>query len=510
MDSTESLFFGASPPPPPPSSANDSQPSTSLTVPTPGRKIKRNVWASSLSEENQWIHALLSSASSRQSEKHQDSRQHRLEGVNDFRDIMRKTPFTDINYDNYDEDKRNDVRPNCIRNTEIPQIIHFIWLGPGPIPSFPFLPQSSSGKDESDSMHEAINSKKSAMGGRSPKLLWNECMSSWKMHHSPVAGWKIHLWTENDVVDDSVPRMETNSYHSSFSSSSSPSGRQFQLTLSQMKNSAGYQHAIRNQNYGMASDILRLEILNVFGGLYVDVDYWCVESLNDIIGEKNEVHVNNVVYAEGNIEEQSQGAIFPSLSSSLSSSSLYNEATRSIQFFCGASNAGCIELNNGLVGCRKGGHPILWNMMDSICNYFENAMFQHTAENVPLTSMLSSFLDSSTMGTLKYMQQSKLSSSMEVIENTGPGLLTRSVCRWLVRNADDKYGNTIDEVAETKFCVSQVVVFPSLVFHPFPNHLQKKLSTLSEKDAKKSILESFVVSGHTKAVHLWGCSWQKD
>mmetsp|Transcript_592 Transcript_592/g.1040 ORF Transcript_592/g.1040 Transcript_592/m.1040 type:complete len:94 (+) Transcript_592:2-283(+) len=48
-----------------------------------------------------------------------------------------------------------------------------------------------------------------------------------------------------------------------------------------MKNSAGYQRAIRNQNYGMASDILRLEILNVFGGVYVDVDYWCVKSLNE-------------------------------------------------------------------------------------------------------------------------------------------------------------------------------------------------------------------------------------
>mmetsp|Transcript_3232 Transcript_3232/g.5655 ORF Transcript_3232/g.5655 Transcript_3232/m.5655 type:complete len:111 (+) Transcript_3232:2-334(+) len=94
----------------------------------------------------------------------------------------------------------------------------------------------------------------------------------------------------------------------------------------------------------------------------------------------------------------------------------------------------------------------------------------------------------------------------------------------------------------TIFDVSRVRVFSSRVFHPFPNHLRKELSSLGdtsavENDHKPSnpsrsvtcsaapndrgrypskvgsslsllMLEAFVVSRETKAIHLWGCSWQ--
>ena len=37
----------------------------------------------------------------------------------------------------------------------------------------------------------------------------------------------------------------------------------------------------------MALDILRLEILNKFGVVYVDIDDWCVDSLDDIVTNAN-------------------------------------------------------------------------------------------------------------------------------------------------------------------------------------------------------------------------------
>ena len=59
-------------------------------------------------------------------------------------------------------------------------------------------------------------------------------------------------------------------------------------------------------NYGMASDIARILILYEYGGTYIDVDYYCVDSIDRF--------------------------------------------HRQHDFFCGASNSGCIEFNNGLTG----------------------------------------------------------------------------------------------------------------------------------------------------------------
>lgn len=353
------------------------------------RSFRRNVWAASLQEENQWVQHLLPLSNQRQA-----------------RDVGANTASND-----------GESRISC---SNIPKIIHFIWLGGKSMPKFPFFRTNFDYKDGQE------------------KSQWNECLESWKVHHPPSKGWKIVIWTEEDIIhDDAIGSIDA--------------PKKFVLKENEMLNRDAYEATLQIENYGAASDILRLDILNKFGGVYVDVDYFCVECLDDLDAGQ-------------------------------------------AQFFCGASNTGCVELNNGLMACQKGGHPIVTEMIESIHDYFENEFSKETKQEAAI-SMLSSFLDATTLNALESTQSASSGnlSPMDVIEHTGPGLLTRSVCRWLVTNGEYEHS------------ASSIIVFPSHVFHAFPNHLRNDLNLSADNE---SVLMSFINPKETKAVHLWGCSWQ--
>lgn len=367
-------------------------------VDKPKRTFRLNVWSESAQEENQWMQHLLSLTN-----------QHHGRVV-------------DTNLPTYN----GTLHIGC---SNIPKIIHFIWLGETAMPKFPFLRTEN---DYCDGLE---------------KSEWNDCVESWKVHHPPSKGWEIAVWTEKNIVsddddDDDVPigRIDAT--------------KKFVLKHSEMLNKEAFRHALQIQNYGAASDILRLDILNKFGGVYADIDYFCVGCLD--------VNITNV----------------------------------QAQFFCGASNTGCVELNNGLMACQKGGHAIVTEMIDSIHVYFENKLSNGTRQEAAI-SILSSFLDETTLNALNQADSFGTLSPMEVIEHTGPGLLTRSVCRWLVENNGDHDS------------ASHVIIFPASAFHPFPNHLRNNLSTSDETTAQK-LLTSFLIPKETMAVHLWGCSWQNE
>lgn len=353
------------------------------------RVFRRDVWSSSVQEENRWLEFLLSQYSN---QRH-------------GRDADRNLPL------------REDGK-SYMSYSNIPKIIHFIWLGENSMPTFPLL------CDDTLTSFE-----------------WNECIESWKLHHPPSKGWEIVVWAEKNIIDDydGVEGV----------SGSNDSTKKFELKQSQMRNKDAYRQAIKMKNYGAASDILRLDILNEFGGVYSDIDYFCVGCLDDIM------------------------------------------LSGQVQFFCCASNTGCVEINNGLIACQKGGHHIVTKMIESIHYYFDNKLSNGTKQDAAI-SMLSSFLDATTLSALETSQtnSSEILSPMEVIEHTGPGLLTRLVCRWLVANGGEEHS------------ASQVIIFPFHVFHPLGNNLRNKLLT-------KAFLKSFIVPNETKAVHLWGCSWQQ-
>ena len=62
-------------------------------------------------------------------------------------------------------------------------------------------------------------------------------------------------------------------------------------------------------NFGQKADILRYELLERYGGVYVDVDMECLQSLDPLLD------------------------------------------ARGLIFLAGFSNTGTVELNNGLIGC---------------------------------------------------------------------------------------------------------------------------------------------------------------
>lgn len=100
-----------------------------------------------------------------------------------------------------------------------------------------------------------------------------KAMQSWKSHHPD---WTYKLWTDKDI----------------------PSFR--------MENRDLFKAA---PNYGMKSDLLRMEILKRYGGLYIDVDQFCIKP-HDIfhhicsfyVGNMNEKGLinNNVIGASKN------------------------------------------------------------------------------------------------------------------------------------------------------------------------------------------------------------------
>lgn len=72
-------------------------------------------------------------------------------------------------------------------------------------------------------------------------------MGSWVKHHP---GWEYKLWTDNNIKD-------------------------IEITSKEVFNNA--------KNPAMRSDILRYEILRQIGGLYIDTDFECLRSFNDLL-----------------------------------------------------------------------------------------------------------------------------------------------------------------------------------------------------------------------------------
>jgi hypothetical protein len=247
----------------------------------------------------------------------------------------------------------------------IPNTIHFIWLGRNELPF----------RGTSD---------------------WNKPMISWHKRH---ADFQIQLWTDRSISNE------------------------------HWRNEAALKYALDREMYGMASDVLRLELLHKYGGIYVDVDYFCVDSVSDLL--------------------------------------------RGNAFVCGASNAGCVELNNGFMAATPGNVHVD-RMMGRIQTWFATTM-----TTLPL---MVSFLDKETAAAL---EKARHLTNDDVIAQTGPGLLTREIGSYLVSNDSDHAG---------------ILILNHAVLHPVPNYIRG--------DAALNAMDMYVVPGVTKAVHLWGCSWQ--
>merc|ERR1719469_735984 len=128
------------------------------------------------------------------------------------------------------------LRSSSSPPSNIPKQIHFIWLGPKAIPPYPdltpsSLPSTTTKDDEGQEEEE--------------RLRWNGTMRSWKTHHNAQNGWSLQLWTESSIR--------------TFHQSTPPSSHSIGILRE------AYEYAISIKNYGMASDIARLELLYCYG-----------------------------------------------------------------------------------------------------------------------------------------------------------------------------------------------------------------------------------------------------
>jgi len=219
---------------------------------------------------------------------------------------------------------------------------------------------------------------------------------------------------------------------------------------------------------GRKSDILRYELLYNFGGVYVDVDYMCLRPFPADMLETG--------------------------------------------FFCGASNTGCVELNNGLIGSCAG-HPILGRLIASIAEYFSTSSAAAAAAPAqsapqPPLGLLASYLSGAELTTAaiafdtsrsavegdneenynKRQQRLTMAQINETIAQTGPGLLTRIVM-----------GCFDDDQLELNGGGAGLRVYKYGVFHSVPN---------TARGGGVPNGECFVTDVSV-AVSQWACCWEK-
>lgn len=287
------------------------------------------------------------------------------------------------------------------RKRSIPKSIHFIWLGDSPLP----LPCDISSTQSDDS------------------CMLTKPIQSWKEYHPE---WKIHIWRDNVV---------RNNEHVWY-------------------NQDVLDFAMRQGNYGLASDVLRLELLYKYGGMYADIDYICLGSIDNFHLEYD--------------------------------------------FYAGASNTGCIEVNNGILA-SKPNHPLVRKMMESIRCWFSNRSTNFSTESLFHHHALSPFLDEATANSLH--QASMVTTPSEVIAHTGPGLVTRTLGKLLSQHHYESGTNEKDQKGtEEQICLSRVAVLPYSVFHPLAN--------TNRHSFRWDHVDRYAVPDETKAIHLFLCSWQ--
>uniref|UniRef100_A0A0G4I5X9 Alpha 1,4-glycosyltransferase domain-containing protein n=1 Tax=Chromera velia CCMP2878 TaxID=1169474 RepID=A0A0G4I5X9_9ALVE len=354
----------------------------------------------------------------------------------------------------------------------IPKRLHQIWLGPKEIPS-----------------------------------QCKEFMETWKRRHPE---WEYKLWRHADV--ESL----------------------------KLRNRSAYEEA---ENFAHKSDILRLELLSQFGGVYVDVDYECVGSLRELC----------------------ESGCFG--------------------FFCGAANVGGVELNNGLMGASPG-HPFVSVLMDRIAVSSSEHWGQWGGEEADTASRvfgilkaLGNGLEGFGTGGVVGVGSREANGGEEhrekeerkegggpftqgreerdgeereaeedygspipsasspfafFLETTGPGLLTRAVCRLgglgsgkgdgkrkkergklkeggsskacsVEREEEEGTGEEAEKTEDRSMSKNQkILVLPASVFCPIPNVLRREMR---HEDGVRRLKEEFVKED-TLAIHHWMGTWQ--
>ena len=221
-------------------------------------------------------------------------------------------------------------------------------------------------------------------------------------------------------------------------------------------------------NFGMKSDILRYELLYHLGGIYADIDYECLGSFDEI--------VLNCTFFAG----RANVPAFPS-----------------------------IEINNGLIGCCAG-HPLMNSIIEKVAKNMPGKSHQNlnvfTNDSLGTNGALMAFLGGADQFNLK--QVVKSNDSSDTISTTGPGMLTRTLCDSLLRDASAEgykgsinNAENIDSVGQTH--LEYVLILPQDILNPLPNSARLKIVP----DVNCSDVRAPFVTDRSLAVHYWQSTW---
>ena len=187
--------------------------------------------------------------------------------------------------------------------------------------------------------------------GPRPVPFQDDFIQTWKDLHSRKDGWEYKLWRDADAEEE-------------YSKST---------WLRAAMEAAS--------NFGEQSDILRYYILHKYGGLYVDVDFECLQPFNLI-------------------------------------------THGSFSFVCGFSNVNAVEINNGFIAAIPS-HPLLSRLMRNL---------KPCLRKDGVAGLVASFLGSED----EVMNHAIANVNwMNTIERTGPGLFTRTVMSYIVEDDGD-------------------------------------------------------------------------
>lgn len=115
---------------------------------------------------------------------------------------------------------------------------------------------------------------------------------SWLLHHPIDQGWKHLLWTDQHItyalnkqkkmkkVPPSPPISSGASDDVTIEIEENIEKFSIEQINFKLKNTNPY---INGSNYGEKSDVLRYEILQQFGGIYVDCDFECLKSFDSLL-----------------------------------------------------------------------------------------------------------------------------------------------------------------------------------------------------------------------------------
>ena len=236
-------------------------------------------------------------------------------------------------------------------------------------------------------------------------------------------------------------------------------------------------------NIGEKADVLRLEILYQFGGVYVDCDFECLQTFDYLdFGKQCSNDSNNSNDSDSNSDNKGNGIG-------------NGNSNGGYSLMIGLTNTGLLEINNAIIGsCKESKivEKIILKLIDNV-NKINNQTQNNVDEENQTDSKSKNDNDNDNDIRSKKKKSDKLKSN--TIVKTGPIFTTRCIMDLITFDNIGKSRSVKDD------CVKEILIFPSKLFYPFPNNMRQL--PIGDRFA-------YFDKDMSLAVHHWGVSWSNN